>query len=107
MELLMAYKTINPTTNVLVKTWPNHTDQQIEAALAAAHRLYKSPWSKGAIATRLQVLHKLADLLESRVEELARIITLEMGKLSGESRGEIQVVAQIARYYADHAKRFL
>ncbi|MFZ4876169.1 NAD-dependent succinate-semialdehyde dehydrogenase [Janthinobacterium sp. Mn2066] len=103
----MAYQTINPTTNVLVKTWPGHTDEQVEAALSAAHRLYQSPWSQGAIAPRLRVLHKLADLLESRVEELARIITLEMGKLIGESRGEIQVVAQIARYYAEHAERFL
>lgn len=103
----MAYQTINPTTNELVKTWPNHTEEQIEDALAAAHRLYKSEWSKGSIQPRLKVLRKLADIIDSRVEELATIITLEMGKLIGESRGEVQIVAQIARYYADNAERFL
>lgn len=103
----MAYQTINPTTNQLVKTWPNHTDAQVEDALASAHRLYKSEWSKGSIQPRLAVLRKLADLIDARNEELARIITLEMGKLIGESRGELQVVAQIARFYADNAERFL
>ncbi|MFJ5295467.1 NAD-dependent succinate-semialdehyde dehydrogenase [Pseudomonas sp. NPDC088368] len=103
----MAYQTINPTTNQLVKTWPNHTDAQVEDALASAHRLYKSEWSKGSIQPRLAVLRKLADLIDARNEELARIITLEMGKLIGESRGELHVVAQIARFYADNAERFL
>ncbi len=103
----MAYQTINPTTNELVKTWPEHTDAQVEAALAAAHRLYKSEWSKGPIERRTKVLHKLADIIDSRVEELAKVITLEMGKLIGESRAEIQVVAQIARFYAENAVRFL
>lgn len=103
----MAYQTINPTTNQLIRTWPNHTDEQVEEALATAQRLYTSDWSKGSIQPRVAVLHKLADIIESRVEELARIITLEMGKLIGESREEIQVVAQIARYYANNAERFL
>lgn len=103
----MAYQTINPTTNQLIRTWPNHTDEQVEEALATAQRLYKSDWSKGSIQPRVAVLHKLADIIESRVEELAKIITLEMGKLIGESREEIQVVAQIARYYANNAERFL
>ncbi len=54
----MAYQTINPTTNELIKTYPDHTDQQIEEALAAAHTLYKSEWPKGSIQPRLAVLRK-------------------------------------------------
>ncbi|HEY1398756.1 NAD-dependent succinate-semialdehyde dehydrogenase [Roseateles sp.] len=103
----MAYQTINPTTNELIRTWPNHTDADVETALADAHRLYKSSWSKGDIQPRLQVLRRLADLIDSRAEELATLITNEMGKLIGESRAEIGVVAEIARFYADNAERFL
>ncbi|RFU49124.1 NAD-dependent succinate-semialdehyde dehydrogenase [Paraburkholderia sp. DHOC27] len=103
----MAYQTVNPATNELVKTYLNHTDAQVEEALSAAHRLYKSEWSKGSIKPRLKVLKKLADLIDARAEDLAKVITLEMGKLIGESRAEIQVVAQIARYYAENAERFL
>jgi len=45
----MAYQTVNPTTNELVKTYPNHTDADIAAALDATHKLYKSEWSKGPV----------------------------------------------------------
>ncbi|NIE82727.1 MULTISPECIES: NAD-dependent succinate-semialdehyde dehydrogenase [unclassified Burkholderia] len=103
----MAYQSVNPANNELIRQWPNHTDEQVEAALASAHRLYKSEWSKGPIAPRLAVLHRLAEIVESRAEELARIITQEMGKRIVESRGEVQVVADIARFYADNGERFL
>ncbi|HEX7814000.1 aldehyde dehydrogenase family protein [Dyella sp.] len=89
----MAYQIFNPTTGELVKTWPSYSDQQVEEALAAAHKLYKSQWSKGPIQPRLVVLRKLADLIDARTEELARIITAEMGKLIVESRAEVQVIA--------------
>ncbi len=55
----------------------------------------------------MPVLHKLADLIDSRVEELAKIASREMGKLIEQSRGEVKLCAQIARYYADNAKQFL
>lgn len=42
----MAYQAINPTTNELIKTYPEHADPQVEEALAIAHKLYKSEWSK-------------------------------------------------------------
>ncbi|WP_186094511.1 NAD-dependent succinate-semialdehyde dehydrogenase [Burkholderia gladioli] len=103
----MPYQTINPTTNELVKTYPNHTDADIEAALSAAHRLYKSAWSKGPIKPRLQVLERLADLIDARKEELARIATMEMGKLIGDARDEVWIIAEIARFYARNAERFL
>jgi succinate-semialdehyde dehydrogenase/glutarate-semialdehyde dehydrogenase len=79
----------------------------MEEALAAAHKLYKSEWSKGSIQPRLAVLRKLADIIDSRAEELAQISTKEMGKLIGESREEVWIIAQIARFYADNAERFL
>lgn len=103
----MAYQTINPTTNELIKTYPNHTDADIEAAIADAHRLYKSEWSKGPMQPRLQVLERLADLIDSRKEELARIATEEMGKLISDARDEVWIIAEIARFYARNAEKFL
>jgi succinate-semialdehyde dehydrogenase/glutarate-semialdehyde dehydrogenase len=62
---------------------------------------------KRPIQLRLEVLRKLADLIDARAEELAQIATQEMGKLIGESREEVWIIAVIARYYADNAERFL
>ncbi len=103
----MSYQTINPASNKLVKTWTDHNDQQVEQALKIADDLYHSSWSKGDIQPRLQVLKKMADLIDGRVEELAKTASVEMGKLINQSRGEVQLCAQIARYYAENAERFL
>ncbi len=103
----MAYQTVNPANNKLIKEYSSHTDADVEAALSTADALYHSDWSKGSIDKRLAVLHKLADLIDSRTEELAKIASLEMGKLIAQSRGEVKLCAQIARYYADNAKQFL
>ena len=103
----MAYQTVNPFNNQLIKEYPNHSDADIEATLRQADALYHPEWAKGSIDQRLPVLHKLADLLESHQEELAKIATQEMGKLIAQSRSEVQICAQIARYYADNAKKFL
>ncbi|HCT3752025.1 TPA: aldehyde dehydrogenase family protein, partial [Klebsiella aerogenes] len=103
----MAYQTVNPANNQLIKSYPAHSDADVEAALKQANALYHSAWAKGDIAQRLPVLHKLADLIDSRAEELAKIASQEMGKLIKQSRGEVKLCAQIARYYANNAERFL
>src|SRR4029453_3752928 len=99
--------TINPTTNELIKTYPNHTDTDIEAALTAAHKLYKLSWSQGSTQPRLQVLERLADLIDARAEELAEICVKEMGKLISDARDEVWIIAEIARYYARESEGFL
>ncbi|MFG1175251.1 NAD-dependent succinate-semialdehyde dehydrogenase [Erwiniaceae bacterium CAU 1747] len=103
----MSYQTINPASNKLIKSWPAHSDEQVEQALATADALYHSSWSKGDIQPRLQILQKLATLIEQRTDELATAASEEMGKLIGQSRGEVELCAQIARYYAENAERFL
>ncbi|WJD50816.1 NAD-dependent succinate-semialdehyde dehydrogenase [Enterobacter sp. PGRG2] len=103
----MAYQTMNPFTNELVKEYPPHSDAEVESALQKADALYHSDWAKGNIDQRLPILHRLADLMEEQQEELAKIATQDMGKLIEQSRGEVALCAKIARYYADNAKTFL
>lgn len=103
----MAYQTMNPFTNELVKEYPPHSDADVESALQKADALYHSDWAKGDIDQRLPILHRLADLMEEQQEELAKIATQDMGKLIEQSRGEVALCAKIARYYADNAKAFL
>lgn len=103
----MAYQTVSPANNKLIKEYSSHTDADVEAALKTADALFHSDWAKGSIDKRLPVLHKLADLIDSRSEELAKIASVEMGKLIEQSRAEVKLCAQIARYYADNAKQFL
>ncbi|QDE39495.1 NAD-dependent succinate-semialdehyde dehydrogenase [Luteibacter pinisoli] len=103
----MAYQTRNPTTGHLLRTYPNHTEADIEAALDAAHTLYKSPWSRAPIQPRLRVLERLAEVIDARKDELARIVVEEMGKLISDARDEVWIIAEIARFYARKSEEFL
>jgi succinate-semialdehyde dehydrogenase/glutarate-semialdehyde dehydrogenase len=107
MEAFMAYQSVNPTTGELVKTFVNHTDAELQSALTVAHALYKSDWSRRPIQPRLDVLKRLAHLIDERSEELARVLVNEMGKRIWEARAEVSITAGIARYYAQNAATFL
>jgi succinate-semialdehyde dehydrogenase/glutarate-semialdehyde dehydrogenase len=103
----MAYRTLNPFTEQTVKDYPEHTDAEVEAALAKADALFHSDWSQGDIAPRLAVLTKLPGLLAEKKDELARAMAEEMGKPLAQGQGEIDLCAGIAAYYAEKAAEFL
>lgn len=50
----MAYKTVNPFNNQLIKEYANHNDAEIEVALTKADALYHSSWSKGILISGLR-----------------------------------------------------
>ena len=103
----MAYQSINPFNGEVLRTFDQHTNQQMENMLATAHEAFRSLWSKAAIRDRAKVVGKAASLMLERKEDLARLATLEMGKRIAESRGEVELSASILQYYADNAWTFL
>lgn len=105
-EHIAAYKTVNPNTGELIESFPTTTDEQLELILAKADRCFAT-WKTLAFAERAAVLTKAAALMRARVEELAALATLEMGKRIGEARGEVEYSADILDYYAKNAETFL
>ena len=99
------YAVTNPVDNSVVEEFPTIGDAELQAAIDRAGAEFPR-WSARPVAERAAILHRAADLFEQRVEELAAIITLEMGKRIAESRGEVGALVDITRYYADHAERF-
>ncbi|GAA5555326.1 succinate semialdehyde dehydrogenase [NAD(P)+] Sad [Acinetobacter schindleri] len=102
----MAYQSINPFTNQKLKDYSPHTDEHIQNALDQAEQILKSDWPQ-QIDQRIEVLRKVAQKLREQKTELAKLMTLDMGKLIKQSEGEIESCAKIAEYFADHAKEFL
>jgi succinate-semialdehyde dehydrogenase/glutarate-semialdehyde dehydrogenase len=102
----MAYQSINPFTNQKLKDYSPHTDEHIQNALDQAEQILKSDWPQ-QIDQRIEVLRKVAQKLRQQKTELAKLMTLDMGKLIKQSEGEIESCAKIAEYFADHAKEFL
>lgn len=102
----MAIQTINPATNKVVKSFDEMTEAALEQAVEQAVHTYDE-WKKTDYTSRAQILHKVAGLLRSKKDELAKIITLEMGKLLLHAEGEISLSAEIFDYYAKNAEEFL
>ncbi|NLR08407.1 MULTISPECIES: NAD-dependent succinate-semialdehyde dehydrogenase [Lactobacillaceae] len=102
----MAYQTTNPYTNEVVKTYEDATPEYVESSLAQAQALYKK-WRNDPVATRIPVLRKLAQIFKDETDSLAKVLTVDMGKLFVEAQGEVILCADIAEYYADHAEDLL
>lgn len=102
----MTYQTVNPYTNELVKEYPFATDDELESALDLADSAYRQAKTQ-PIAERAKILHNVADKFREYEDELARICTIDMGKLIGEAKGEVQICAAIADWYADNAEDLL
>lgn len=102
----MPYRSVNPATGEVLKTFPEHTDQQVMDALATADRAFRT-WSARPFGERSKIIGRCAQVLLKRKQELARLATLEMGKRIAESRGEVELSASILQYFADNAETFL
>jgi succinate-semialdehyde dehydrogenase/glutarate-semialdehyde dehydrogenase len=103
----MAYKTINPYTEDLVETYTEHTDGQLEAIIAKADETYRNDWGVRSLADRKAIVKMAASILRQHLDEFAAPITLEMGKLFREAKGEVELSADILEYYADRSEGFL
>ncbi len=102
----MAYQSTNPYDGKVLKRFEAHTDQQLEAAIAKAALAFES-WRLRPIGERAAIASKAAALMLAHLEDFARPVTLEMGKLIAEASGEVKLSADIIAYYAEHAERFL
>lgn len=103
----MAYQTINPYTNEVVRTYPNATSDQINATLAVSDNLYHEWRNDNQIEKRADILMRIAAEFRQRKNQLARIAVTDMGKLYREAQGEVELCALIAEYFAKHGADFL
>ena len=103
----MAYRSTNPFTNKVEKSFDELSDQQLEAKVQAAQACFDHSWRDQSFEQRKAVLKRAAALMRERQQALAELATLEMGKLIAQSAGEVALSAAIIDYYADHAEAFL
>jgi succinate-semialdehyde dehydrogenase/glutarate-semialdehyde dehydrogenase len=102
----MNYQSISPYDGKILKTFEQLTNEQLESKLATAATCFEN-WRQTTFVQRAAVVAKAAAIMRLRIEEFARPVTLEMGKLIAEARGEVALSADIIDYYAKNAERFL
>ena len=102
----MAIECVNPATGKLIRRFDPLTAEAIEAKMALAHEASRS-FRLIPVEDRATWMRKLAAIVEEEVDELARTMTLEMGKTFKSARQEALKCAACCRYYADEAAEIL
>jgi succinate-semialdehyde dehydrogenase / glutarate-semialdehyde dehydrogenase len=102
----MAIASINPANGEVLKKFEPMTDRQIEEKIRLAAEAFPQ-FRKTSFAERAAKMQKAAEILEAEKKELARLMTLEMGKTLRSAVDEAVKCAWACRYYADNAERFL
>jgi succinate-semialdehyde dehydrogenase/glutarate-semialdehyde dehydrogenase len=100
------YKVVNPATNETEREFESTTDAEIQQVLERSDRAYQA-WRGTAKTERTKVLLRVAELYQERIDDLAALITREMGKPLREAKGEIMLVISIYKYYADQGPALL
>ena len=102
----MGYATTNPYTSEVLKTYPDASNAEVAQAIDQAHSAFLA-WKDTSFAERAVILRRAATLLRQGSDGYARLLTLEMGKLTVEAKGEVELSARIFEYYAEHAEALL
>ncbi|HFU7057480.1 MULTISPECIES: aldehyde dehydrogenase [Bacillus] len=101
-----TFDTFNPATNRKLASVVKANEEDTKRAIDVAERTFKSGiWSKMPVEERSDILCKMSDLIMERVDELAYIETLDVGKPIKESKGfDIPRAAHNFRFFAEMAK---
>ncbi|TSE01401.1 NADP-dependent succinic semialdehyde dehydrogenase [Skermania sp. ID1734] len=102
----MSIATINPATGETVQTFTPATSDEIEAALAKASDR-AATYRKTSFADRASWMQATADLLEAEADDVAAMMTLEMGKTLAAAKAEALKCAKGFRFYASNAEELL
>ena len=98
--------TINPYTNCLIEKFEPLTDGELEQKILTASAEQKE-WNNTLITDRIKLFQNLSVLLREQKKSLAKLATLEMGKLLREAELEIEKSAACIDYYIKNCEQYL
>jgi succinate-semialdehyde dehydrogenase/glutarate-semialdehyde dehydrogenase len=102
----MAIATINPFNGETLREFAELTPEQLNAKLELSATAF-SRYRTTTFSARAKCMSRVADILERDKDQLARLMTTEMGKLLISARQEVEKCAKVCRYYSEHAERYL
>jgi len=94
----------DPGTGEVIANVATAGDAECEAAVAAADRAFKS-WSKTAPRVRAEILRKAFELMIAESDHLAKLTSMENGKVFSDAKGEITYAAEFFRWFSEEAVR--
>jgi succinate-semialdehyde dehydrogenase / glutarate-semialdehyde dehydrogenase len=102
----MPFATTNPATGEVEQTLPDHTAEEVEVRLARAAATF-GEFRRTTFAERARLMTTAAELLEGELPDVARVLTIEMGKTFASAKGEVAKCAMALHWFAEHAEALL
>ena len=102
----MSLQSVNPATGEVLETFPATSSRELEGIVAQSHSAFLE-WRTVAFKGRAERMREAAKVLRRRRAELARTMTLEMGKPIAQGEAEVDKCAWVCDYYADAAESML
>jgi succinate-semialdehyde dehydrogenase / glutarate-semialdehyde dehydrogenase len=100
------YATVNPYTGETEQEFPYLETGEIDGVIGKAHAAFQE-WRRRPVEERAAVVARAAELLDERRDEIAALITREMGKRREEATGELYLCSMILKYYAEKGPGFM
>jgi acyl-CoA reductase-like NAD-dependent aldehyde dehydrogenase len=94
----------DPATGEVIGLFPRSGPADVERAVAAARAAFDG-WRLTPAPKRGEILYRVGQLLTERKEDIARLMTREMGKVLVETRGDVQEGIDMAFYMAGEGRR--
>ena len=101
-----TFENRNPATGAVLGVYPRSGPADVEAAVRAAREAQRS-WRLVPAPKRGEILYRAGQIMIERKEELARIMTREMGKVLKEARGDVQEGIDMTFFIAGEGRRLL
>ena len=99
-----ALPVYNPSTGEVIAEFQTAGEAQCDAALTAAHNAFPL-WAKTAPRVRSEILRKAFEIMTAEAEEIAKLVSMENGKVLSDAKGEVIYAAEFFRWFAEEAVR--
>src|SRR5436309_1050695 len=102
-----TFPTVNPATGEVICQVAEGDKADIDLAVKAARKAFESgPWRTMSASERGRLMHKLADAIETNIDELAALESLDNGKPLRDARAaDLPLTVKAYRYYAGRADK--
>jgi aldehyde dehydrogenase (NAD+) len=100
----VSFERENPATGDIIGAFPDSGPQDVADAVQAAADAYDG-WRSTPAPRRAEILFRAGEIMLSRKEELSRDVTIEMGKVLKEARGDVQEAIDMTYYAAGEGRR--
>lgn len=105
-QAVETFDSLNPATDEVVGTYPVHTDDDVNTAVAKAREAFRW-WASLGFAERAERLRRWKGIIARRLPELCAVVSAETGKPAGDAQLEVVLAVEHIEWAARNARRVL